>query len=121
MKKDKKTTVSIRLTKDQYNLLQRICAVRHTTQSSYLAYLASDQARKELLTYAATQYVNGKASLSELSTKTGFDIPTLMETISEYSAEDKKGIDTFLAAAKELSKLYKDPGFYESALRASSR
>lgn len=115
-----KTTVSIRLTKEQYDLLRRLCTIKHTTQSSYLAYLASDQAYKELLDYAVTKYMGGKASLSELATETDFDVPTLMEAIAKYSSEDKRGIDSFLAAAKELSKIYKDPDFYESALKASS-
>lgn len=120
-RKSSKTTISIRLTKEQHDLLRRLCMVKHTTQSSYLAYLASDQARKELLDYAVTKYMNGKASLSELATETEFDVPTLMEAVAKCSSEDKRVIDNFLVAAKELSKIYKDPDFYESALRASSR
>lgn len=116
----KKVTVSIRLTREQHRLLQRLCSIMHTTQSAYLTGLAEEEAKKELLQYAVRQYVNGAASLSELSAMTGFDVPKLMDAVGETSEKDKRGIETFLNAAKAVAAIHKDPEFYELALKAAS-
>ena len=119
--KKEKITVTIRLTPEQHEVLQRLCGVKHTTQSAYLAYLGTEQARKELLDYAVQEYVHGRASLSELATRTGLDIPSLMKAIAAVSSEDKRGVDAFLSAAKTLSKAHNDPEFYELAVKALAR
>ena len=87
--KEPKTTVTIRLNDQQHALLQRVCRLKNQSQAGYLAHLATEQAKKDLLDYAVKQYVAGKASLSELVTKTGLDITTLMEAIAEVSATDR--------------------------------
>ena len=116
--KEPKTTVTIRLNDQQHALLQRVCRLKNQSQAGYLAHLATEQAKKDLLDYAVKQYVAGKASLSELVTKTGLDITTLMEAIAEVSATDRAARDTFLAAVKAISKAHKDPNFYAVALKA---
>lgn len=123
MRKDKKEkiTVTIRLTNEQHAILQRLCGLKHTTQSAYLAYLASEQARKELVDYAVREYLDGHGSLSELATKTGLDVPSLMDAVAEVSAHDPRAQEGFLAAAKTLAKAHKDPAFYELALKALAR
>lgn len=119
--KQEKTTVTIRLTREQHALLQRLCGLKHTTQSAYLAYLASEQARQELVNYAVREYLDGRGSLSELATKTGLDVPSLMEAVAEVSANDPRVKEGFLSAAKTLAKVHKDPEFYELALKALAR
>ena len=79
MKKEKheKTTVTVRLTDEEDQVLSRLCTLKKTSKTGYLARLAKDQAKRELLNYAAEEYLEGKASLSELAKKTGLDVPTL--------------------------------------------
>ena len=116
--KKEKITVTIRLTPEQHDILQRLCGLKHTTQSAYLAYLGTEQARKELLNYAVREYLEGRASLSELATQTGLDSPSIMDAIAAVSSEDKRSVDAFLSAAKALSRAHKDPEFYELARKA---
>ena len=82
--------------------------------------MATHLAKKELLDYAVREYLEGKASLSELVKTTGLDAPTIMGGIALVSGEDKSALDAFLAAAKTLSKLNSDPEFYELAVKAVS-
>lgn len=123
MKRNKKerTTISIRLTEEQHQVLRRICRLKRTTQSAYLAYLAAEQARKELLDHAVRDYLEGRSSLSKLAAETGVDIPTLMDAVAQVSGDDKRGIEAFLSAAKTLSKTHNDPEFYELALKAVAK
>jgi hypothetical protein len=81
MKKEKreKTTITVSLTDEEDQVLSRLCALKKTSKTGYLARLAKDQARRELLSFAAEEYLEGKASLSELSKKTGLDVPTIMD------------------------------------------
>lgn len=116
--KKTKTTITIRLTDEQHEILQRLCRLKNTTQTGYLTNLAAEQARKELLDYAVREYLAARASLSELATKTGLDVPTIMDAIAQVSGEDKRAVDAFLSAAKTIAKTYKDPKFYELALKA---
>lgn len=116
--KKEKTTITIRLTDEQHDILRRLCRLKNITQSAYLAYLAAEQARKELMNYAVREYLEGRASLSELATRIGLDVPSIMNAVADASAEDKRTVDAFLAAAKTLSKAHKDPEFYEPALKA---
>ncbi len=55
MKKEKheKFTVTIRLTDEEDQVLRRLCMLRKTSKTGYLARLAKDQAPKEFLNYAA--------------------------------------------------------------------
>ncbi len=77
MKKEKheKTTVTVRLTDEEDQVLSRLCTLKKTSKTGYLARLAKDQAKRELLNYAAEEYLEGKASLSELAKKTGLRLP----------------------------------------------
>jgi hypothetical protein len=122
MKKENssKITVSVRLTHREHEDLRRLCALKKTTQTGYLTHLATDLAKKELLDYAVREYKEGKASLSELAKKTGLDVPAIMDGITTVSGEDKAALEAFLAAAKTLSKVNKDPEFYELAVKALS-
>ena len=118
-RKDKRTiTISVRLKSEEHEVLRRLCQLKNTTQTAYLASLATRQAKRELLDYAAREYVEGRASLSELATKTGLDVPTIMEAIAGVSAKDKKAQEAFLAGAKALSQAHKDPEFYKLAVKA---
>jgi hypothetical protein len=69
MKKQKheKTTVTVRLTDEEDQVLRRLCMLKKTSKTGYLARLAKDQAKRELLNYAVEEYLEGKASLSELA------------------------------------------------------
>ncbi len=115
-----KIAVTVKLTHRESENLGRLCALRKTTQSGYLTKMATRLARKELLDYAVHEYREGTASLSELAKRTGLDAPTIMDGIASTSGEDTAALDAFLAAAKTLSKLNKDPEFYELAVRAVS-
>jgi hypothetical protein len=72
MKKEKheKTTVTVRLTDEEDQVLSRLCILKKTSKTGYLARLAKEQAKRELLGYAAEEYLGGRASLSELAKKT---------------------------------------------------
>ena len=120
MKKDKheKTTITIRLTDEEDEILSRLCSVKKTSKTGYLARLAKDQARRELLSFAAEEYLEGRASVSELATKTGLDVPTIMDEVASMKGEDRRAVDAFLSAVETLSKINKDPEFYNLAVRA---
>ncbi len=120
MKKEKheKTTVTVRLTEEEDQVLSRLCTLKKTSKTGYLARLARDQAKRELLEYAAAEYIEGKASLSELAKKTGLDVPTIMDAIAGIKGGEKRAVDAFLSAVETLSKLNKDPEFYDLAVKA---
>ena len=111
----KTTTVTVRLTDEEYAVLQRLCALRQTSQTGYLTHLATRQAKKELLTYAVEEYRAGRASLSELAKKTGFAVPTIMDAVANATGEDTHVMDGFLAAVKTLADEHNDPEFYQLA------
>ena len=120
LKKEKpeKTTVTVRLTDEEDQVLSRICMLKKTSKTGYLARLAKDQAKKELLNYAAEEYLEGKASLSELAKKTGFDVPAIMDEVARSKGGEKRAVEAFLSAVETLSKLNKDPEFYDLAVKA---
>jgi len=120
MKKEKheKTTVTVRLTDEEDQVLRRLCMLKKTTKTGYLARLAKDQAKRELLNYAAGEYLEGKASLSELAKKTGLDVPTIMDEVARIKGGEKRAVEAFLSAVETLSKLNKDPEFYDLAVKA---
>ena len=66
----------------------------------YLARLAKDQARRELLNYSADEYLEGKASLSELSKKTGLDVPTIMDEVASIKGKDRRAVEAFCPRSK---------------------
>ena len=123
MKRTKKerTTISIRLTTEQHETLRRVCELKQTSKTGYLTRLAIDQARLELLDYAVREYIERRASLSELARKTGIDVPTIMDAVASASARDTQATDAFLSAAKALADAHQDPDFYEVAVRAVVR
>jgi len=114
MKKEKreKTTITVRLTDEEDQVLSRICALKKTSKTGYLASLAKDQARRELLTYAAGEYLKGGASLSELAKKTGLDVPTIMDEVARIKGGEKRAVEAFLSAVETLSKVNEDPELY---------
>jgi hypothetical protein len=120
MKKERreKTTVTIRLTDEEDQVLSRLCVLKRTSKTGYLARLAKDQAKRELLSFAAEEYLEGRASLSELAKKTGLDIPTIMDEIASIKGEDRRAVEAFLSAVETLSRLNKDPEFYNLAVKA---
>jgi predicted transcriptional regulator len=120
LKKEKpeKTTVTVRLTDEEDQVLSRICMLKKTSKTGYLARLAKDHANRELLNYAAEEYLEGKASLSELAKKTGFDVPAIMDEIARTKGGEKRAVEAFLSAVETLSKLNKDPEFYDLAVKA---
>src|SRR2546430_406885 len=103
------TTVTVRLTDEEYEVLRRLCALKQTSQTGYLTQLATSQAKKELLDYAVEEYRARKASLSELAKKTGIDVPTIMEEVAKTVGEDKRMEASFLSAVEALSEANADP------------
>ena len=95
MKKEKheKTTVTVRLTDEEDQVLSRLCILKKTSKT-------------------------GWASLSELAKKTGLDVPTIMDEVARMKGEDKRAVEAFLSAVETLSKLNKDPEFYNLAVNA---
>ncbi len=120
MKKEKheKTAITVRLTDEEDQVLRRLCMLRKTSKTGYLARLAKDQAKKELLNYAAGEYLEEKASLSELAKKTGLDVPTIMDEVARIKGGEKQAVAAFLSAVETLAKLNKDPEFYDLAIKA---
>jgi hypothetical protein len=120
MKKEKqeKTTLTVRLTGEEDQVLSRLCMLKKTSKTGYLTRLAKDQAKKELLDYATGEYLEGKASLSELAKRTGLDVPTIMNEIARIKGGEKRAIEAFLSAVETLSKVKKDPEFYKLAVNA---
>ena len=113
-----KATITIRLTQEQHTVIKRLCTLKGMTQTGYLASLATEQARRELKEHAVREYLEGKASLSELARKTGLDVPTIMESIAPGEVEERRAVEGFLKAAKTLAETHSDPEFYELAVRA---
>jgi len=120
MRKERRqtTTVTVRLTDEEYEVLRRLCALKQTSQTGYLAHLATSQAKKELLAYAVEEYRAGRTSLSALAKKTGLDVPTIMEEVAKVTGEDKRMMEGFLGAIKALSEANDDPEFYKLAMKA---
>lgn len=123
MRKEKRqtTTVTVRLTDEEYEVLRRLCALKRTSQTGYLTHLATSQAKKELLDYTVGEYRAGRASLSELAKKTGLDVPTIMEEVAKVTGDDKRAVEGFLSAVKTLSRENDDPELYKLAVNASKR
>lgn len=120
-RKKKKTQLSVRLNDAQNEVLERLCRLKNTTRTAYLANLATRQARQELLDLAVSEYLEGRASMSELAKKTGLDVPTIMDAVAEVSGKDRQAREAFLAAAKSLSAAHRDPEFYERVAKALTR
>ena len=72
-------------------------------------------AKQELRHYAADEYLAGRASLSELATRTGLDVPTVMEEITQITGEDTRGVESFLSDVETLSQLHNDPELHAIA------
>jgi predicted DNA-binding protein len=113
-----KTTVTVRLTEEESELLEHLCALKQTSRTKYLARLATSHAKQELLDYAAREYLEGKASFSALATKTGVDVPTIMEEVARRTGEDAQAVEGFLTAVKTLAQVHDNPEFYHLALKA---
>ncbi len=120
MKKEKpeKTTITVRLTDEEDQVLRRLGMLKKTSKTGYLSRLAKDQAKKELLNYAAGEYLEERASLSELAKITGLDVPTIMDEVAKIRGGEKRAVEAFLSAVETLSKLNKDPEFYNLAIKA---
>ena len=120
MKREKreKTTVTVRLTDEEAQVLSRLCTLKKTSKTGYLAHLAKDQAKAELLNYAVGEYLEGKASLSELAKKTGLDVPAIMDEVARIKGGEKRAVESFLSAVETLSKVNEDPEFYNLAVKA---
>jgi len=117
-KKHEKTTLTVRLTDEEDQVLTRLCMLKKTSKTGYLARLAKDQAKRELLNYATGEYLEGKASLSELAKRTGLDVPTIMDEIARIRGGEKRAVEAFLSAVETLSKVNEDPEFYNLAVKA---
>ena len=80
--KQDKATISVRLTDEEHDVLRRLCALKKTSRTGYLTNLAANQAKKELLHYAVGEYLESKASLSELAKKPGWTcLPLWMKSL----------------------------------------
>jgi hypothetical protein len=87
--------------------------LKKTSKTGYLARLAKDHARRELLSYAAEEYLGGKVSLSELAKKTSFDVPANVGSLrllareaskaeAKVEAELKPNLNPALGATKHM-------------------
>jgi hypothetical protein len=92
--------------------------LKKTSKTGYLTRLAKDQAKRELVEYAVGEYLEGKASLSELAKRTGLDVPTIMDEVARTKGGGQRAIEAFLSAVETLSKVKKDPEFYKLAVKA---
>src|SRR6266436_3804526 len=115
MKKEKheKTTVTVRLTEEEDQVLRRLCMLKKTSKTGYLARLAKEQAKQERLRYAAEEYLGGRASLSELAKKTRLDVPTIMDEVASIKGEDKRSM--------KRSKVKKDTKEFSAAVGRALR
>ena len=97
MSKEKRhrTTVTVRLTDEEYDVLTRLCDLQQTTRTAYLARVATRHAKQALLSYAVDEYRAGRASLSELATRTGLDVPTIMDAVARITGESTEAVDGF--------------------------
>ena len=116
--KQEKTTLTVRLTDEEDQVLRRLCMLKKTSKTGYLTRLAKDQAKRELVEYAAGEYLEGKASLSELAKRTGLDVPTIMDEVARTKGGEQRAIEAFLSAVETLSRVKKDPEFYKLAVKA---
>jgi hypothetical protein len=64
------------------------------------------------------EYLEGHASLSELATKTGLDVPAIMDAVAAERSQNQAAQAAFLAAARSLSEAHEDPAFYDLAVKA---
>jgi hypothetical protein len=115
-----RATITVRLTEEQHTVLKRLCRLKRMTQAGYLTSLATEQAQQELTAYAVREYLDGRASISELATKTGLDVPTIMEAAAAEAGTDRRAVEAFLSAAKSLADAHADPEFYELAVKAAA-
>lgn len=115
-----RATITIRLTEEQHKLLKRVCRLKGMSQAGYLAALATEQARHELAGAAAREYLDGRASLSELAAKTGLDVPTIMDAVAAAVGREGQAVEAFLSAAKSLADTHADPEFYELAVKGAA-
>ena len=116
--KQEKTTLTIRLTDEEDRVLSRVCMLKKTSKTGYLTRLAREQAKRELVDYAAKEYLEGRASLSELAKKTALDVPTIMDEVARAKGGETQAVDAFLSAVETLSKVNEDPEFYDLAVKA---
>jgi formate-dependent phosphoribosylglycinamide formyltransferase (GAR transformylase) len=119
--KRNKSTISVKLTNEDHKVLSRLCALKKTSRREYLSALAKNQLKKDLLRYAVEEYSNGRASLSALATKTGLDVPTIMEEVARVTGEDQRVVEGFLSAVKAISEVNEDAEFYRVAVKALGR
>jgi hypothetical protein len=99
-------------------VLTRLCDLQKTARTAYLARVATQHAKQDLLRYASDEYLAGRASLSELATRTGLDVPTIMEEIAQITGEGSRAVNSFLSAVETLSQLHDDPAFHALAKEA---
>ena len=108
-KSEKTVTLSIRLKPEEHALLRRLSGLKNRTQTACLTKIAKKNAREELLSFAVNEYSAGRWSLSEAATKTGLDVPSIMDEVGRFKSEDRTALDGFLSAAQSLAKAHKDP------------
>ena len=116
-----KTSISVKLSNQEHEILRRLCALKKTSRTEYLAALTKNQVKIELLQYAVEEFLNGKESLSALAKKTGLDVPTIMDEIARVTGKDHRAVEGFLSAVKTISEVNKDPEFYRIAVKALAR
>ncbi|MBI4605594.1 MAG: hypothetical protein HY721_26820 [Planctomycetes bacterium] len=119
--KTARSTITVRLTPTQHALLDRACKVNHMSQTGYLARLAVESTREDLLRYAVRRYRAGEASLSELAAETGLDVPTILGAAASGAGDSEQAVSAFLTEAKALAKRLEDPELYEMARDAVRR
>lgn len=113
-----RTTLSIWLTREERARLEKASRLHNLSQSRYLARLAVEQTQQDLLAYAVRRYRAQEASLSELSTETGLDVPSILDALASEVSAGESAARALLAEAQALSRRLKDPELYELAKAA---
>jgi hypothetical protein len=115
-----RTTLSIRLTREERLRLEKASRLHNLSQGRYLylARLAVEHTRQDLLAYAVRRYRAQEASVSELATETGLDVPSILHALASEASAGESAAHALLAEAQALSRRLADPELHELAKAA---
>ena len=106
----KLTTVSVRLDTEASVHVDKAAQVLHQSKGAFLAQAGEEAAERVLLQWAATQYREGAASLSELAAETQLPLERIAQHVAEGQAES--ATDMYLTSCQQLSRTLRLPQFY---------
>jgi uncharacterized protein (DUF1778 family) len=109
----KRHTVSVRLTEDAAQRLQKAASLTRQSQGAFLEKAGDEIAHRILLEWAITQYRQGLKSFSELADETGLAVEEIMTEIGSHGRE--QAIDAFLASCRTVADAQNNPDFLRIA------